>query len=106
MKQIGVKFCGGCNPQINRAQVFIALKQIIAEEFQVVTAQGKEPWEKAVLICGCPVACADSPEVRKLAQYWVIVSGSMVEKISVSEKEIPQRIKEKLDYELLTNRGI
>lgn len=96
MKQIGVKFCGGCNPQINRLAVIEDLRSILPEGCQLVTNLQRGSWETALLICGCPTACADRPEIRKLAHRWILVSGPMVDSIGVSEKELASIVAKKL----------
>lgn len=96
MKQIGVKFCGGCNTQINRLAVIKELRGILPECYQLVTNSQQDAWEFALLICGCPTACADRPEIRKRAHRWILVSGSMVDSMGVPENELSSVVAKKI----------
>ena len=89
MKQIGLKFCGGCNPLINRSEVINHLKQILPDEIQLATTPSREIWIKLLLICGCHNACVERYEIMTLAIHWVVVSGPMVEHINIPGKISP-----------------
>jgi hypothetical protein len=88
MKRIGVKFCGGCNPQIERSEFVERLRDELPDDLQPTADQSGDKWNLGILVCGCPVACADRPEVRDLAQSWIVVGGPMVEQKAVPEKEL------------------
>jgi len=96
MNQIGVKFCGGCNPQIDSLAVIRELRSILPEGHQLVTNPQRGAWETALLICACPTACADRPEIRELAHHWILVSGPMVDSMLVSENELSIVVAKKL----------
>ena len=88
MKRIGVKYCGGCNPQIERSRFVDELKKKLARDLRLEICCSMEKWELGILVCGCPVACADRPETRSLALEWIVVSGPAVESESISESEL------------------
>jgi hypothetical protein len=88
MKRIGVKFCGGCNPQIERSRFVDGLKKKLAEDLSLDIGCSRERWELGILVCGCPVACADQPATRSLALEWIVVSGPIVDLESISENEL------------------
>ncbi|MEN6461757.1 MAG: hypothetical protein ABFC94_10350 [Syntrophomonas sp.] len=96
MKHIGVKFCGGCNPQINRLIIIKELRSILPEDYELVTNLQEGAWEIGLLICGCPTACADRPEIHKMAHRWISVSGRMVDSMEVSENELSIVVAKKL----------
>ena len=54
----------------------------------MTTEQAANQWEKAILVCGCPVACADRPEVRDLARHWILISGPMIDLELVPEEKM------------------
>lgn len=96
VKFVGVKFCGGCNPQIDRGKVFRQLKNLLPENYCVAPLGEREEWDTGLLICGCAVACADRPEVRKKARRWILVSGEMVDFWFTPEAEIASVVAQKL----------
>ena len=88
MKRIGVKYCGGCNPQIDRSRFVDELKKKLPGDLSLAIGGSMEKWELGILVCGCPVACADRVETRSLAFQWIVVSGLTVESESISENEL------------------
>ena len=88
MKRIGLKYCGGCNPNIERSRFVDELKRKLAGDFSLDVGRSAEKWELGILVCGCPVACADRPETRSLALEWIVVSGQIVDLESISENEL------------------
>jgi hypothetical protein len=78
-KIIGVKYCGGCNPQIDRSGLVEEIKKSLPPEFRLSTDRTSHPWETAILVCGCPIACANRPEVRSLAGNWIRVGGATID---------------------------
>jgi len=96
MKAIGVKYCGGCNPEIHRTELIDNLRGLISGDFILETNEPSDPWDIAILVCGCPVACLDRPETRALARHWVLVSGSMVDLHPVPAERLATVISEKL----------
>ena len=93
--KIGVKYCGGCNPQINRSKIVREIKANAPGFAGVIPADTPEPWAIGIMMCACPFACVDTPDVRKLARDWIVVSGSMVDRYPVEESEISERAVEK-----------
>ena len=58
MKRIGVKFCGGCNPNYERGQYWESVKEAAADEVTWVGADHPDP-DTMLVICGCPTACPE-----------------------------------------------
>lgn len=96
MGLIGLKYCGGCNPLINRTALVREVEKLLPPLWELVTERRADPWERALLVCGCPVACANRPEVKHLARQWVLVSGAMIDLEMVPEKEMAEVIVRKI----------
>jgi hypothetical protein len=96
MKVIGVKYCGGCNPEIHRQELVDDLTRLFSEDCSLETGEPSEPWDIAILVCGCPVACLDRPETRALARNSILVSGSMVDLRPVPMERLATVVAEKL----------
>lgn len=96
LKIIGVKYCGGCNPQIDRPGLAEEIKKRLPPEFRLSTDRPAHPWEKAILVCGCPIACADRPEVRGLAREWIRVGGATIDLESVPAEKMAEIIVRKI----------
>lgn len=96
IRTVGIKYCGGCNPQIERGKVAEALQMFLPDGLRFADDTAVSPWDVGILISGCNVACADSPELRALASRWILVRGAMVDDAVVPEAEIARVIAEKL----------
>jgi hypothetical protein len=96
VKEIGLKFCGGCNPVIDRSALVQEIRKLLPPVYKMETEQSAEPWEKAVLVCGCPTACADMPALRHLANQWVLVAGPTIDFETVTEQSMAELIVRKI----------
>ena len=92
----GIKYCGGCNPHIDRAGLVREIEKLLPEGHSLATDKPPTPWETAILVCGCPIACADCPDVRGMAKHWIRVGGTTVDLESVPEDKMARVIIEKL----------
>jgi hypothetical protein len=79
MLRIGVKYCGGCNPEIHRSKLVEQVARLLGKDCCLETGRSIERWELAIVVCGCGAACLDRPETRDFARNVVLVSGSMVD---------------------------
>ena len=53
---IGVKFCGGCNPTYERGEAYKKYRAMYPEhQFETVNLQKK--YDRILVICGCEKAC-------------------------------------------------
>ena len=93
--RIGVKFCGGCNPVINRGRIYKELQRQCPGRCGLIRDEQDEVWDIGVVLGGCPVACADSDELRQKARKWIVVGGNMVDFYPVDESNIVETIIEK-----------
>ncbi len=99
MAEIGLKFCGGCNPLIDRARLAEEIEHLLGPGDKLVRVPAQSRLDFAVLICGCETACAERPEITGPggpARKWVLVSGPAVERTQFPEKELARAIVEKL----------
>ena len=99
-KLIGIKYCGGCNPHIDRAKLALEIEKLLSPEYSLTTNLSSNPWDIGILICGCPTACVDKPDVRDLARNWIMVAGNSVDLNNAPEKELAGIVVSKL-----TKRG-
>jgi hypothetical protein len=92
VKQVGVKYCGGCNPQINRSFLVQQIRMQLPKDYCLSLDSPNKVWDTAILVCGCPTACADSVETRALAKRWIIVGGPMVNLTLLEESQMAEAI--------------
>jgi hypothetical protein len=79
MNLIGIKYCGGCNPHIDRKKLIQEIEKLLPPEYSLTTKTSFTPWDIGVMVCGCPTACADKPEFKIIARKWIVVAGNSVD---------------------------
>ena len=60
---VGVKFCGGCNPNYDRGALFERIPEAYPEhDFEF--ADDTKEYDALLVICGCPRACANTDRYK------------------------------------------
>lgn len=86
-----VKFCGGCNPLIDRQAVFNELKELLFSTHQVIAAlMPAADW--FLIISGCRVNCAGVPKEWAKPEKTIRVAGTAVNGWLVNENELADAI--------------
>jgi len=80
-----VKYCGGCNCQIDRSKLIGDIKKILPPGDRLVSEAEKAPAAAGILLCGCQSACADKPELSGLARRWILAAGK-----SIDHRDMPE----------------
>ncbi len=93
---IFVKFCGGCNCQIDRAKVVEDIERLLPSGSRLSVVLKDDPADVGLLVCGCPSACAWKPEMAGLADRWVVIGGETVDGRNVLEDQIARAVVEKI----------
>ncbi len=61
---IGVKFCGGCNPMYDRGKLYKRIMGAYAEHSFEAADEAKN-YETLLTICGCERACVNTDSYKK-----------------------------------------
>jgi hypothetical protein len=91
MFTVGVRYCGGCNPQIDRLRIVMELQEGLRKMgYQVdSTTEGERPVDVVLLVNGCKHACLEAKQVESDRGHPVIsVRGEMVDDQYVEEGDI------------------
>jgi hypothetical protein len=99
MLLVGIRYCGGCNPQINRSAVITRLKEAIQKRGMAVdfTAERERSVDIVLLINGCMHACLDEKHPGEAGSpQFISVKGEMVDSQYVKEDHIPEILIEKI----------
>jgi len=94
--KLRVKYCGGCNPDIDRGAVVERLRKLTADACQEVEWSGDDP-DVIVLVNGCPHACLEQdnfPVDRRT--MCISVQGTHVDREPVPEGQLHEVIWERL----------
>ena len=92
-----VRYCGGCNPEIDRGSLVSRFKGILqADGIQAVFCKdGEADW--LLLVNGCPRACLEEELPRgAIPRRCISVEGSHLDHRPVIEDELPQAVWEAL----------
>jgi len=91
--KVGVKYCGGCNPVIDRKRVLEGVQELVFRD-GIGFVPAADPEAVTVLILsGCPADCATRPGIQPPAG-WVVVAGETVQHRAVPEEQIPATVAE------------
>lgn len=82
---IGIKYCGGCNPRYDRSDFINRLKKDLGEGHEFQVARKDNVFDTILVLCGCTSACADYSELKAIQ-----------DKIIITEKEEYERVLKKL----------
>jgi len=99
MYSIGIRYCGGCNPQIDRSKVIENLKEALKEKGMEVdfTTDKERAVDIVLLINGCMHACLEEEYLRETdSPQFISVKGEMVDDQYVEEKSIPEFLSKKI----------
>ena len=106
MMQILLKYCGGCNPDINRSKIVDEVKRGLPPDINLVSKVLSEPADLGIMMSGCPSSCLNRDEILQLAKQWIIVSGNYVNYFPVDNDKLAAYIIQKiLDYQEKTNHN-
>jgi 3-hydroxyacyl-[acyl-carrier-protein] dehydratase len=96
MRVIGVKYCGGCNPHIDRSGLVREIEKLLQPDCRLTTDAPSSRWETAIFVCGCPIACVDRPAVRNMSRHWIRVAGETIDLESVPEDRMAAVVARKI----------
>jgi len=96
---IRVRYCGGCNPEIDRGSLVSRLQVIIREggAQAVLSGHGEGDW--LLLVNGCPRACLEEGFSEDLnARRLISVEGAHLDRRPVAEQTLAQAIWERIKH--------
>jgi hypothetical protein len=70
--KIGVKYCGGCQPDYDRTELVAAIADRLGPDIKFVSANSSEA-SMILAVQGCKTACADLTSFEHL-EVWTITS--------------------------------
>lgn len=91
-----VKYCGGCNSQIDRADIVRNVETLLGRDDSITTDASRAPFEIGLLVCGCPSACARKPELIDIAGRWVTVAGKTINLAACPEEQLGAAVIQKI----------
>ncbi|HUN55730.1 MAG TPA: hypothetical protein VMU29_11295 [Smithella sp.] len=99
MKLIKIKYCGGCNPAIDRAKLVHEIQELLPPEFILSESKAKDKkdkWDIGILVCGCLTACANKPDFKNIAVKWILIAGNSIDHDNAPEKDLADIVVAKL----------
>jgi hypothetical protein len=92
MYSIGLRYCGGCNPQIDRARAVRSLQEGLRTMGMAadITTDRKRKVDLLLLVNGCAHACLEEAYLKEGGRTpFISVKGEMVDSRYVREDRIP-----------------
>jgi hypothetical protein len=99
MLSIGIRYCGGCNPQIDRSGVIRVLKEDL--EKQGIRASFSTDklgsYDILLLMNGCMHACLEEAYLKEgHTSPYISIKGEMVDDSFIAEERIPESLVKKI----------
>lgn len=88
--KLRIKYCGGCNPIINRSKLVKEVINALSETTHVEIVDNHA--DVGLLVGGCQVCCPNLSQIEDQAKQWVIVGGDLVDHLPVSIDQLPQKV--------------
>ena len=76
--RLAIKFCGGCNPHLERGELAHKVRQGVSPSQWV---SREEESDLVLIINGCPTACAERAEIQKNSRAFLEVGPGGVSDI-------------------------
>jgi len=92
--KLRIKYCGGCNPIINRSRLVNEVKNELAKTVNVEIVD--KDADVGLLVGGCQVCCPNLSQIEDQARQWVIVGGDLVDYLPVSIDQLPFKVAERI----------
>lgn len=96
MKNIGIKYCGGCNPVIDRISLVEEIGKLLPPDHKIINDESSNHWDIGILVCGCHSACVDRQELKCLARHWFLIAGRNIDQSIMPENELAFAIVHKI----------
>lgn len=90
--KIGVKFCGGCNPYIDRKRLVEKVKAIIPPGKFTFEYFDFDDCEVFLVVNGCSLACAKVEQDKKA----IIIAGFEISGKQYLEEDLPGEVAKRL----------
>lgn len=74
--KVAIKYCGSCNPQADLPAI---ARLVDAAPGVTVVPLNSDDLDAVAILCGCPRACGDQPEVRSRAPRCIVVAGDTLQ---------------------------
>jgi sulfite reductase beta subunit-like hemoprotein len=95
--KVALKYCGSCNPQVDLTSIARHLAKVAETrgDFQLVPLP-EDGINIVVILCGCPRACGNKPEVRARAGKSLLTAGESINGRHVPEAQLPSTVEQEL----------
>jgi hypothetical protein len=93
---IVVKYCGGCNCQIDRSKIIKDIDSSLGSGYQLITDISFAPFGAGILVCGCSSACARKKELDELTGHWTVIAGKTIDFRELPEDRLASAVIEKI----------
>jgi len=95
--KVALKYCGSCNPYVDSGRIARHLAKVVeARGDAELVPLSEDGIGVVVILCGCPRACGNKPEVRDRAERSLVVAGESLGGKAVQEVSIPAAVEQEL----------
>jgi len=81
--RLAIKFCGGCNPLLEREELAAKVRRGLSASQWV---SWEEDSDLVLIINGCPTACADRAQIQKNSRACLVIQPGGVSDIEKTQR--------------------
>lgn len=95
--RVAIKFCGCCNPYVDLSRIARHLRIVaeVSQAFELISLC-QDTADVVVILCGCPRACGNRPDIRNKAGRIITIVGESLNGKAVPEAHIPAAMEQEL----------
>lgn len=88
-RRVGIKFCGGCNPRIDRGRIAKEVARLL-DPAGIEVLYSLETAQFAIFLSGCTANCANKYDANNIPS--VVVADKTINSLAIEEEEIVDEI--------------
>ncbi len=95
--RVALKFCGCCNPYLDLSSIARHLRETAEASSTIeLVSLSQDTADVVVILCGCPRACGNKPDIRSKAYRTIIIAGEFLDAKPVPQAHISTALTDEL----------
>lgn len=96
MRQVLLRYCGDCNPEINLNTIIREIKEGLPADIEFVAKATDHAADLGIMMVGCTHNCLDREEIWILAKQWITVCSNYINLFPVENDTISAQVIKKI----------
>lgn len=96
MRQVLIRYCGDCNPEINLPKIIREIKEGLPADIKLVLKTTEHPANLGIMMVGCTRNCLDQEKIWILAKQWITVCSNYINLFPVEKNTLSTEVVKKI----------